>query len=151
MRRRRIIRAVGAVGAGALAGCVGGQPAPGDGSNGTPPSTGTPAGPSTSFTVRSVQCGEQVNRAEVTVEGNTVTVDGTAWGNDACYVGRLDSASLDGGTLTVGVVTESAAADDESCAQCITEIDYLATVDVSEPPEEVVVTHDGETVAAVRP
>lgn len=151
VRRRRLLGTTAGLAAAAVAGCVGGQPAPGDGPDGTPPSNGTPAGLPSSFSVTSVRCGEQVNRAEVTVEGGTVTVDGTTWGNDACYVGRLHSATLDGGTLTVRVVTESAADDDESCAQCITEIEYRATVDVPEAPGEVVVVHDGETVAAVRP
>ena len=97
----------------------------------------------------SARCGNQVNRAEVTFDDGTVTVDGTTWGNEACYVARLESATLDGGTLTLRVVTERAAGPDEACAQCIAEIEYRAVVETPTTPEEVVVVHDGETVATV--
>ena len=97
----------------------------------------------------SARCGNQVNRAEVTVDDGTVTVEGTTWGNEACYVARLESATLVGGTLTLRVVTERAAGPDEACAQCIAEIEYRAVVETPSPPDEVVVVHDGETVATV--
>ena len=97
----------------------------------------------------SARCGNQVNRAEVTVDDGTVTVEGTTWGNEACYVARLESATLDTGTLTLRVVTERAAPEDEACAQCIAEIEYRAVVETRETPEEVVVIHDGETVTSV--
>ena len=152
VRRRRFLRATATLSAVAVAGCVGGQPdSPGDGSDGTPtpPTDGTPTQPPTSFTMTSARCGNQVNRADVTVEDGTVTVEGATWGNEACYVARLRSATLDDGTLTLQVVTERAAGPDEACAQCIAEIEYRATVETPSPPDEVVVVHDGETVATV--
>ena len=88
-----------------------------------------------------------MNRAEVTFGDDVVTVDGATWGNDACYTGRLESATLEDGILTVRVVTEREAEDEKICAQCISEIEYRASVAVSSPPDEVVVLHDGETVA----
>lgn len=150
VRRRRLLRTVAPIALAGVAGCVGGRPAtPNDGSDGAPAPDATPVEPPTSFSTISARCGNQVNRAEVSVDGATVTVEGTTWGREACYVGRLDSATLDDGILTVRVVTERAADEDESCAQCIAEIEYRAVVEPPSEPDEVVVIHDGETVATV--
>lgn len=159
VKRRDVLRAAAALaaaGTAGAAGCVGGQQAPpGDGSNGTPTGSptppDTPSDPPTSFAVTSARCGDQVSRAAVSVEAGTVTVEGVTWGNDACYTARLDTATFHGNTLIVRVVAESAADDEESCAQCITEIEYRATVETPSTPDEVVVIHDGETVATARP
>ena len=158
VNRRRVLQAVAGLGASGLAGCIGGRPTePGDTHSGTPRETSsampphTPGEPATSFVVTSRRCGNQVNDATVSFGDGTVTVEGTTWGSDACTTGRLDAVTLEGGTLTVAVVTERVAPDDQACAQCISEIHYTATVAVSPPPDEVVVTHDGETVATARP
>ena len=159
MHRRRLIWATGGLATIALAGCAGGgagsggsdgdggDGSGGDGSGGSPgDGDGQSGTPDTSFSVGATRCGTQTNEAEVTFGDGTVTVEGTTWGNDACYTARLDSAAIAGGTLTVAVVTESTAGEDEACAQCITEIEYRATVGTASTPGEVVVTHDGETV-----
>lgn len=126
-----------------LAGCVGGQPDPPDD---TP--ADDPDGVRTSFTVAATRCGTQIDRATVAFGDGTVTVEGTTWGSDACYTGRLESVTLDDGTLTVRVVAERPE-DAGGCAQCISEIDYRATVEVPSTPARVVVIHRGETVATV--
>ena len=155
MKRRRILRTGGVLACGGLAGCVGSGPgSPGDGST-DPPTTDGDGGSSpaleTSFAVSGTRCGNQVDEASVSFDDGKVTVEGTTWGNDACYTGRLDSATLDGGTLTVRVVAERPRGEDVGCAQCISEIDYRATIGTPSPPTKVVVVHRGETVATVSP
>ena len=128
-----------------LAGCAGGRP-------GSPTETPTdaPDDPPHSFAVSATRCGTQVDRADVTFGEGTVTLEGTTWGNDACYTARLEALEWDGETLRLSVAAERAADDDRGCAECISEIDYRATVEVS-APSEVVVVHRGETVAIARP
>lgn len=141
MNRRRLLRAAGALSLAGLAGCVGGRrDGGGDG----------PADPPTTFTALGSRCGGQTDRASVSYAGGVVTVEGTTWGNDGCYLARLDEVTLDGGTLTVRVGAER---DDEkeACVQCITELDYRLEVAVEPRPEQVVVVHRGERVTAVRP
>lgn len=140
MNRRRLLRSTGALATAGLAGCLGG----GSGSPTDTPTDG-PDDPATSFSVSATRCGSQANRAAVTFGEGVVTVDGTLWGNDACYTGRLGSVSIDGDTLTVRVTAERPD-DVRGCAQCISEIDYRATVEVASPPSTVVVVHRGETV-----
>ena len=158
VKRRRVLRATGALAAGGLGGCVGaspGSPGGGDGDSTDPgPSDGDGGSPSdlaTSFAVSGSRCGNQTNEASVTFGDGRVTVDGTIWGNDACYTGHLESATLVGGTLTIRVVAERPRGEDVGCAQCITEIDYRATVETPSTPEEVVVVHRDETVATASP
>jgi len=136
VNRRRFLGATGATLATAIAGCVGGQPDDG----------GSPSDPPSEFTVLDAGCGTQVSEAQVSSAAGTVTVEGTIWGNDACYTARLDRVRLAGDTLTVRVVSESTAEPGQGCAECITEIDYRATVEVDATPATVEVVHDGETV-----
>lgn len=149
MNRRRLLRAGGPLALAGFAGCIGGQQ--------TDTPTGTPDGPETppsqppsTFTATGASCGQQVDRAAVAVDDGTVTVEGTTWGNDACYTARLESVTVDGGTLTLRIAAERRA-DAEGCAQCITELGYRATVEVGGPPTEVVVVHRGERVTTARP
>ena len=158
VKRRGLLQATGALAAGGLAGCVGAAPGPpGDGDGDTtdpPPSNddgGSPSELATSFTVSGTRCGNQTNEAAVTFSDGRVTVDGTIWGNDACYTGHLESVTLEGGTLTISVVAERPEGEDVGCAQCISEIDYRATVETPSTPEEVVVVHRGETVVTASP
>jgi hypothetical protein len=126
--------------------------APEDTASETPDSdpSATPSGVAdSSLEVTGSDCGAQTDDTSVAFDedGGTVTVTGTIWGNDACYTAVLSDARLDGGTLTVVVGSESDAGTDTMCAQCITEIDYEATValDGALPREVVVVhAHDGE-------
>ncbi|WP_135366377.1 RodZ family helix-turn-helix domain-containing protein [Halosimplex halophilum] len=110
----------------------------------------TPGGVTdSSLDVTDSGCGTQTDEASVDFDGSdgTVTVTGTTWGSDACYTAVLSDVRLDGGTATVVVGSESDAGTDTMCAQCITEIDYEATVafDGALPREVVVVhAHDGE-------
>ncbi|WP_459194504.1 hypothetical protein [Halosimplex sp. J119] len=102
-----------------------------------------------SLSVTRNECGTETDEASVAFDedGGTVTVTGTIWGNDACYTATLADVRLDGGTLTVTVGAESDAGTDTMCAECITEIDYEATVALeSALPETVTVVHqhDGE-------
>lgn len=125
---------------------------PDDTASETPDSepSATPSGVADrSFAVTDSGCGAQTDDASVAFDGNagTVTVTGTIWGNNACYTAVLSDVRLDGGTLTVVVGSESDAGTDTMCAECITEIDYEATVALdSALPREVVVVHrhDGE-------
>ena len=88
-------------------------------------------------------CGQQRDEASVTVDksAHTVSVTGTVWGNDAGYTAALDEVRIDGGRLEVTVVAEEDP-DSGMAAQCITEIEYRATVTFDgAPPGEIVVTH----------
>lgn len=110
----------------------------------------TPSGVAdSSLAVTDSGCGGQTDDASVAFDGagGTVTVTGTTWGSDACYTAVLSDVRLDGDAATVVVGSESDAGTDTMCAECITEIDYEATVtfDSALPREVAVVhTHDGE-------
>ncbi|WP_436908061.1 hypothetical protein [Halosimplex marinum] len=110
----------------------------------------TPGGVAdSSLEVTDSGCGTQADEASVDFDGSdgTVTVTGTIWGSDACYTAVLSDVRLDGDAATVVVGSESDAGTDTMCAQCITEIDYEATVafDGALPREVTVVhAHDGE-------
>jgi len=110
--------------------------------------TGDLAVADTAFEVRSNRCGRSQEEATVTVNGETVTVDGLIQGSDGCHTARLAGTSVDGGTLTVGVesyVPESE--KDQVCQQCLVDIEYTATVTTTGgPPDSVVVEHGDERV-----
>ncbi|WP_436923223.1 hypothetical protein [Halosimplex amylolyticum] len=109
------------------------------------PST-TPSGiADESFSVTGNDCGSQTDEASVSFDegSGSVTVTGTIWGNDACYTAVLSDVRLDGGSLTVVVAAESDADTDTACAECITEIDYEATIALDAAlPETVTVVHE---------
>lgn len=123
-----------------------------DSSTGDPTDDGTATGDlavaDTAFEVTSNRCGGASEEATVTVDGETVTVDGLIRGSDGCHTARLAGTTVDGGTLTVGVesyVPESEA--DEVCQQCLVDIEYTATVTTTGgPPDSVVVEHGDEQV-----
>ena len=105
-----------------------------------------------SLSVTASECGGQVDDASVSVGDSEVTVTGTIWGNDACYTAVLADARVESDTLVVVVGSEREGGTDRMCTQCITEIDYEATVAfVGDPFEGVEVRHDhgdgGSTVA----
>ena len=157
MQRRRLLQVTGALAAIGLAGCLGGGPgSPDEGTDGPTDMPadgggGSPGTRDTSFEVVTTRCGTQANEAEVTFGDGQVTVEGTTWGNDACYTARPESVSRDGGTLTLRVAAERPESEDRGCAQCISEIEYRATVQTTSTPDEVVVIHRGETVATASP
>lgn len=167
MRRRTLLAAVGA-GAAALAGCTGDPPDDGNGDTGEPSPTGTPAEtpsptptstptetptPSSvgsDFEAGEAECGNGTDEAAVAFESDRILVEGTASGADACHTVRLAGVEYEGGTLTVGVesyVPESE--QDATCAQCLVDVPYTATVRFDGGlPDRVVVVHDGERVTA---
>lgn len=106
----------------------------------------TPSGvASQSLTVTESGCGSQDEEASVAFDGDgaTVTVTGTTWGSDSCATAVLSAVRLDGGSLTVVVGTESDADPDTACAECITQIQYEATIRFdSALPEDVSVVHE---------
>ena len=96
-----------------------------------------------SLSVTASECGGQVDDASVSVGDGEVTVTGTIWGNDACYTAILADVRVESDTLVVVVGAEREGGTDRMCTQCITEIDYEATVAfVGDPFEEVEVRHD---------
>lgn len=108
-------------------------------------SSATPSGvASQSLRVIQSGCGSQNEEASVSFDdGATVTVTGTIWGTDSCATAVLSAVRLDGGSLTVVVGTESDADPGTACAECITQIEYEATVEFdSALPEDVTVVHD---------
>lgn len=155
MRRRTLLTAGAGIAAG-LAGCLG-QGAPGGDGDDTPTDEATPtptpsptpepAVTDTGFAVTDQSCGTGGAGATVTREDGTVTVDGTATGNNGCYTAVLERAAFDGDELRVAVTTREEGGDETACIQCIVDIDYEATVDYDGEVGSVVVTHDGETVA----
>ncbi len=85
--------------------------------------------------------------ANVAFENDVVGVSGTISGNDSCYSARLHSVELGGRTLTVRVESFDAAAADEICMEILVGITYELTVPIiGEPPDEVVVKHNGDRV-----
>lgn len=85
--------------------------------------------------------------AYVAFENDAVGVSGTISGNDSCYSARLHSVELGGRTLTVRVESFDAAAADEICMEVLVGITYELTVPIiGEPPDEVVVKHNGDRV-----
>ncbi|ELZ27619.1 hypothetical protein C475_06855 [Halosimplex carlsbadense 2-9-1] len=105
----------------------------------------TPSGVAdSSLAVTDRGCGTETDDASVAFDenGGTVTVTGTTWGIDTCHTAVLSYVRLDDGALTVAVGSESESGTDTACGQCITEIDYEATVALdSALPREVVVVH----------
>lgn len=163
MNRRTLLASIGGALTGAtLPGCLGAGNPPA----GTP--TPTPTGPTTTptptspppatdtltadFSVRSRNCGTGDHQAAVTRTGDTVTVDGVIRGSDTCDTGELDTVRFKAGTLTVAVITVKEGDDTTGCAQCLTDIDYTASIEVGHRTvEEIAVTHDGETIVTTAP
>ena len=97
-----------------------------------PEPSDTPGVTDSSFSVTGSGCGSQTDDASVSFDDGagtvSVSVSGTIWGNDACYTARLADTTYESDTLTVVVASESDAGTDTMCAECITEVDYEATV-----------------------
>jgi hypothetical protein len=91
-----------------------------------------------------VTCGVGSSAATVSVDGGTVTVEGSLTGSDGCARARLGEARYADGTLTVAV--ESDRDPGGICKDCIVDVSYTAVVRMDAAPERVVVTHDGETI-----
>ena len=123
--------------------------------SGVPSDPGTSSAPDTTAEMPSVKrtrfelqgagCGTIRERADVSVneETLTVTVDGTTSAQNACYSARLADATYDEDAGELRITIETYDASDEGvCAQCITELDYVATAEFTGGlPERVVVVH----------
>lgn len=121
-----------------------------DGSSGT--TTASPGSDSMaegSFRVTDAGCGKGANEAKAEFVDGTVSITGTISGSDACHRARLARTATADGELTVVVETYR---EDGMCSQCITDIDYEATLRPEGGlPDRVVVRHrtGGETRTVV--
>lgn len=144
MKRRTLLGSIGLLGAGSLAGCTTGTRVVDEETTTTVGSV-EPAVAGTDFEVRDQGCGNTVNEATVSFEGDAVVVEGTIAGSDACKTAELADATYDPDADELQVTV--AAVDREEagvCAQCIVEIDYRTTVSFSGGlPPSVVVSHEG--------
>lgn len=112
----------------------------------------------TQFELAGSECGEPTGDASVGFreQSSSVVVTGTIPGASQCYVAELADASYDSEAGAFVVTVASTQKDgSEMCAQCITQIDYEATVTFEGGlPEAVEVVHEAmdesTTVAAVQ-
>lgn len=99
-----------------------------------------------SIEVRDRACGNPVSEGTVAFAERRVVVTGTITGSDSCATAALDEVTYDASAdrLRVVVATERERGEGTTCAQCLTEIDYEATVEfATEGPETVVLVHRG--------
>jgi len=165
MDRRTLLGTIGATGIVGLTGCLSG-----DGSGETPSAAGTATTTSTptpapdptltdaTFTVVGRQSGTQSDSASVSVDGESVVVEGSIWGRDGCQTAELRSVNYDhtASELTIAIGTTERTDAGDSCTQAVVEIDYTAMISVENgSPTTVVVTHDRgdgpETVVTASP
>lgn len=77
-------------------------------------------------------------------------VVGTIPGSDACATAALDGVRYDGAdelVVVVRTVRDPSVGETAACAECLLDIDYVATVRLASAlPARVVVTHDGDVV-----
>lgn len=169
MKRRTALRLAGA-GLAGLAGCLSGGDGSTPGETGTAvptesptatptesptatptetstPTPGTPRVVDRSFEVTGRECGAGEESADVTLDASRIDVEGTAIGSNGCETARLEEASYDPDADTLTVVVEVYRPDDaDACTQCLTDIDYRASVGFEGgTPQNVRVVH-GSTV-----
>lgn len=146
MKRRSVLALIGA---GLMTGCLQDRNQPGDTPTNSPapPPTPTPTPElTTAFEVASRSCGSGDEDATVQVTPGAVDVTGVIGGRNTCDTAALDTVRFDDGQLTISVIVV-AEDEDAACAQCITDIEYTATVGVgTREIEEVIVEHDGTVV-----
>ena len=145
MRRRDVLAGASIA---LLAGCLTGGDSPSNGGTSPPPgatTTATPTVDNSFLKIPSSGCGSVTERADVSVDQDElrVLVDGTTSAESACYTARLAEANYDGEADKLQVIIETYdSSEGESCAQCITEFDYVATVEFSGAlPGSVAVVH----------
>lgn len=144
MDRRAALSTIGTTLA-CLAGCT---TNPGDtpGSSPSPTPDDEPE-PTAQFSVHERGCGSDHETADVTSQGAEIVIDGIIGGSDTCDTATLSQVQVIEDVLTIGVETIRESTDDQACAQCLTDIEYTATITLNDgPPDQVVVLHDGETV-----
>lgn len=143
-----------ALGAGAIAGCVG-SGAPDEGATGTTAETTEGTGTTNalgtrttrpslarrSFEVTRNECGNETNGASVAFH-DEVVVTGTITGTDACATGTLKETGYRDGAFRVVVGTEKETVAG-ACAECLVEIEYEARFAFEGGvPATVVVEHE---------
>lgn len=160
MKRRHVLRATGSALAGlALAGCL--SPGPGEGPGDNSPTDQPSPSPTAERSVTdsglsdvSSACGTGDNQASVSYADGTATVTGTIGGSDTCDTAKLQSVDFEDGTLRIVLKAEHPEmTGTPACGQCLTDIEYEATVTHDGPaPATVVVEHVsmGETVEVAR-
>lgn len=180
MKRRTLIRAVGAAGIAGIAGCTRSGPVGGGGGDGgtdtptdtptgnqtdtptgtdtadsTPtqsPSSGRPEMTGRSFEVTGNECGQGVNRATVEWTDRTVRVTGVISGSNACYTAELRQTRYDADADELLVAVRSYEPENTSyCADCTVDIDYRSEFEFDGgTPRTVSVRHNGERVRRAR-
>jgi outer membrane protein assembly factor BamB len=151
MRRRNLLKAGSACLGGAVAGYfgVGGLGTSGAVTAGGSPPTVT----DTEFEIRDQGCGNGSQRASVRSDESEgrVVVEGVASAPNACYTAELADASYDAESDALTVAVRTFEPEDAGvCAQCLTSIEYTATVAFENGlPGKVSVRHDETTVNEV--
>jgi hypothetical protein len=164
VNRRTLLARTGALGALALAGCLGdgtddeNTPADGAGDGDTPtPTPGeptdTPAGPAVtdqSITTVDTRCqtGDATATVSADAEAGVVTVSGSLQTSTPCYRAVLETVSYDAASdaLTIDVGAERTA---DTCIDCVGAVEYEATVAFADGlPGTVTVSHRGESVVS---
>lgn len=154
MRRRTLLTGIAsATTIPVLAGCS-------DGGNGTGPYSGNDPGSASPSIETLAQTevdepdasGRNVeSTATVSVDGDTVTIEGQLEASTPCHEAVVTDVVLEGGTLKVAVGLEESS-DGGMCAQVISKIEYEATIEIENgTPTRVVVVHTdrvGEETAA---
>jgi len=164
MRRRDVLKYVGAGTAVVATGCLGETEGnePGNGKNGNQTDGNDDSSDGadnngdgttvtgTSFSVSSRRGEDAEESASFWFEDGTLNVKGTIVGSDACKTAEIESAEYDGDrdAVVVGVGTVDAEDAGDACAEVLTSIQYEATVEFDGEQPLVVVTHDGEDVEA---
>lgn len=144
-RRTLLYKAgVGVVAVG-VAGCLGGAPRAGDGTD-SPSDASTPALADTHFAIESAVSGQRLDEATVSTDGSDVVVDGTIHGNNGCYTAELSDATVEGGRLTVTVRSferPQTGTESVACTQAIVEMGYRVTATFEGGlPDAVTVIHE---------
>lgn len=164
MRRREVLKYVGAGAAVGATGCVGGgNSEPGnqtdtdgngtdsDGSgNGTNDDGSGTTVTETSFSVVSEGGGDKQESASFWFEDGMLNVRGVIVGSDLCKTAELESSEYDAESdaLVVSVVTVDAEDAPEACGEALKPIEYEATVGFEGEQPGLLLRHDGEEVEA---
>ena len=111
-------------------------------------STGTSTLRTRRLTVTDRACGNPTDEGAIGFENGRVTLTGTITGSDGCATAVLGDVTYDRAAdrLRVVVATEKESGGGAICTQCLTEIDYEASVALENgTPVTVVLVHRGTT------
>lgn len=99
---------------------------------GTDP-TGEPMVESTSIETLSASCGTGTVDYSWSVEGGAIVIEGRRFAPNPCHEAVLGSVLLDGDALVVDVGVASTSDRNEVCVECVGEVQYELTVEMSDP------------------